>query len=665
LVVVGGGRLARAAPGRSLLLLKATLAIPHGGGLRLAPGSPALEIVTRWLALGAPGPVTGERTIAALEVFPGERLLQRGQGQQVRVTARYSDGRARDVTRLARYTSGSDAIAAVDEAGLTRAGGPGAAAVMVRYQGQAAVVRLAVPFSRLGRYPDVPAANYVDSHVQREWRRLGLLPSAGATDAEFLRRVSLDLTGTLPTPERLDQFLAEVRGPGSRVPSPESRVPGPLDPQPAIDARARLVDQLLDSPEWIDFWTMYFADLLRNTQRTSGEKGMWAFHNWLRASLRQDKPYNQMVRELIAGHGSATRDGAANFYNTAKTPEELAETAAQVFLGVRLQCARCHNHPFEKWTQADYYGLAAFFPGVTRKQSGEETLVLHTAAGTVKHPSTGQVMEPRPPDGPVRKVPGEERLTALADWMADPANPFVARSIVNRVWARLMGRGLIDPVDDLRVSNPPTHPELLDALTRDFVQNGFSLKRLMRVIVSSRAYQLSSRPTPQNGKDDRFYSHYRARRLMAEQLLDAIGQATGRPEKFPGFPAGYRAISLPDPSLARAGLLDVFGRPQRATPCECERSSQPSLTQTLFLINSDFTHNKIADPKGAVAAMLAAGNSDEKIVRRLYAAAFTRYPTPEETAAAVRFVGEAAGRQEGLEDVLWTLLNSQEFLLQH
>ncbi|MBM3457397.1 MAG: DUF1553 domain-containing protein [Armatimonadetes bacterium] len=658
-----GRRLSRTAPERSLLLTKPTLALPHGGGLRLPPGSGTRAILEQWVAQGAPGPVSGEATAARIEVSPTERLLGRGERLPLRVIAVYPDGRRRDVTRLARYTSVNDAVAAVEPgpggAPLVRSGAPGDASITVLFQEHAAAARFLSPYPQGTRVPLPPeeareGAGIVDRRLRREWRRMGLLPSPPCTDAEFLRRASLDLTGALPTAEEAERFLSECAG--------ETR-PGA--------ARARLIDRLLERPEWADYWALYLGDLLRNTQRGSGEKGMWAFAEWLRTSLREGKPYHEMVRELVAGSGSTARNGAANFYNAAKTPEELAETTSQVFLGVRLQCAKCHNHPFERWTQADYYGLAAFFPGIRRKESGEERLILHGNGGEVRHPRTGAVVAPTPPRGAALTVPGEERPAALAAWLADPANPFVARNIVNRVWARIMGRGLIEPVDDIRVSNPPSHPELLDALCSDFAAHQFDLKRLMRTIATSHAYGLSSKPAAGNARDDRFYARYRARRLGAEPLLDALGTATGRPEKFAGLPASFRAISLPDPAMARSALLDLFGRPARATACECERSNAPTMTQTLYLINSTYVHDRIADPNGLVAKLMEAGKSDSDIIRRLYLGSLSRPPTLEEAATAARFVQEAGqegaptSRREGLEDVLWTLLNSQEFLLNH
>lgn len=642
----GSRRLVRADPEQSLLLRKPTAAMPHGGGLRLPPGSQELQLLRQWLREGARGPLPGERRVARLAVAPTERVIAPGERQQLRVTVTYSDGSAEDVTGRAHFSTNNDAVVAVDGSGLLRGVTAGAAAVVARYHSQVAVARVAVPFATAGKTAPYPAPRtLIDLPIQAEWRRMGLRPSPTCTDAEFIRRVSLDAMGTLPEPERVTRFVA--------------------DPDPR--KRERLVDEVLARPEWAEFWTLYFGDILRNNQTLVGEKGMWSYWRWMRDSLATGKPYFQMVRELVATRGSTAQNGAANYYNVAKTPEDLAETTSQVFLGIRLQCAKCHNHPFEKWTQNDYYQLASFFGGVKVKPepAGVGSLILMTAEGKVQHPRTGAVMTPRVLGGHQQEIAPGERTAVLAAWLGDPQNPHVARNIVNRIWARLMGRGLIEPVDDIRTSNPPTHPALLDALTREFVVGNGDLKRLMRTILTSTAYGLAARATRENARDEQFYTHYLVRRLTAEQLMDAIGAVTGRPEKFAGFPAGYRTIALPDPAVARAPLLAAFGRPERVTACECERSAGANLSQTLYLINSDFVQRKIADPEGVVAQRLASGKSDNAILDELYLRAFARLPRAAERAAASRARATAGSRKECLEDVLWTLLNSQEFLLQH
>lgn len=674
-----GRRVVRSQPEASLLLRKARMQLPHGGGLRLAPGSSELAVLSGWLAEGAPGLVEGERHVERLAVTPPAPLLRVGQRASLQVTATYSDGSSQDVTGRALYTTNDEAVAGVDPSGSVRGAGPGATTIVARYQGQVATARVTSPFAQLKRYPALPQRNLVDHHLQVEWRRLGLLPSRMTSDAEFVRRVYLDTIGTLPTPEEVNAFLRECeaerreemrkRG-NEEMAGPAGTFPHfPISSFPPANARERLVDRLLDRPEWVEYWSLYFGDIFRNNREVIGAKAMWAFRGWIQSSLREGKPYNQMVRELIGASGSAFRNGAANYYAIAQTPEELAETTSQLFLGVRIQCTKCHNHPFERWTMDDYYGFAAFFARVQRKgrpqlgAQGSDFLILPAVKGEVKHPKTGVPVAPKLLNGAEVGYEGDPRQ-ALAAWLSAPENPYTARTIVNRIWARLMGRGLIEPVDDVRSSNPPTHPELLDALIREFIAANFNLKRLMRTVLTSAAYQLASDATKQNAKDDRFYSHYRVRRLTAEQLLDAICDVTGVPEPFEGLPASFRAISLPDPKV-RVPLLDTFGRPERVAVCECERSVDSDLSQTLYLINSEFLQGKLAAPGGRITALLKAGKSDEAILTELYARAFSRPPSASELASGRRFVSEAATRQEGLEDVLWALLNSGEFVLQH
>ena len=632
---------------QSLLLKKVTMQVPHGGGARFKADSREYHLLRDWLAQGAAGPAAGERRVVQLEVEPALRVMNREQSQQLRATAVYSDGSREDVTARARFDTNNEPVATVESGGLVTSRQSGMAPLMIRYQGQAAVARIVVPYARPVKQPSPPGDTFIDRYIRTEWRRMGLSPSAPASDGEFIRRISLDLTGTLPSPEEAQAFVSD-RSPGKR---------------------AKLVETLLARPEWVDYWTLYFGDILRNNRVLVGEKGMWSFRSWIQDSLRSGKPYNEMVRELIDVRGSIHRNGAANFYSVAKTPQDLAKTTSQVFLGIRLECAECHNHPFEKWTQNDYYSLSAYFAGVRYKGFSGSAFVggdylLVFGEGEVKHPRTGQVMLPKPLEGEAKAIPSPERLKSLGTWLADPKNPFVARNLVNRIWGRLMGRGIIDPVDDVRASNPPTHPELLDALTQDFVQSGFNLKHLMRRITSSTAYGLSSQATKRNERDTQFYAYYRTRRLTAEQLMDAVSVVTGVPERFPGLPAGFRAIGLPDPNVS-APVLDTFGRPAREAICECERNDEPNLSQTLVLMNGEFLQKRVTAKEGRLAGLLAAGRSDEEILRELYLRALSRPPTPDEILTAKGFIQEAGSREQGLQDMVWTLLNTREFLLQH
>ena len=651
----GGRRMNRSAPEQGLILAKPTGLLPHGGGLRLRTGSEPLTVLRQWLSEGAPAPIAGERQVVALQATPSQRVVRKQEGQRLRVVAKYSDGSTEDVTSRARFNTNNDGVATVSDDGLARGVGSGEAAMMVRYQGQVTVVRIAVPFpppagANAVALPssEAPGLSLIDREIRAGWKRLGLVPTPRSSDAEFARRLHLDTIGTLPDPDRVAAFVADK--------SP--------------DKRAKLVDEVLARPEWVDFWTLYFGDILRNNRTTVGEKGMWGLRSWIADSLRGGKPYNRMVAELIDVSGSTYRNPAGNYYSIAQTPEDLAETTSQVLLGIRLNCARCHNHPFEKWSQADYYGFAAFFARVKIKgfpaigAFGGDQLILTAPDGEVLHPKSKKAVLPHALDSTTTLERESPRLKALAAWLADPANPFVGRNIVNRIWGRLMGRGLIHPVDDVRASNPASLPGLLDALTAEFARSNFDLKHLMRTILTSEAYSLGSMPTKQNAPDERFYSRYFVRRLTAEQLLDALCDVTGVPEKFPNLPVGTRAISLPDTTV-RSYFLDTFGRPLRAAVCECERDPDPNLTQVLHLGNSEFLQSKITATTGRLARLIEAKKSDADIITEFYRRAFSRPPEADELSTAMKLLSSAPNRKEGLEDLVWTVLNSKEFLLNH
>lgn len=662
----GSRRISPSRPERSLLLRKATASVSHGGGRRIAVGSPQYRLLVQWIVDGAPGPGPKEPRIVGLDVFPAERAMSPGERQQLLVRARFSDGAAYDVTDQALLQSLNEGVVEVTPDGRITARSPGATAVMARYMGLAAVARVSVPYPPAAGVPRpaehrttaVPAVlssaqpHFIDALVARQWERMRLSPSPLCTDAEFIRRASLDAIGTLPKPEEVRAFLA------SRDPN----------------KRARLIDALLERPEYADYWSQKWGDLLRVSRSRLTEKGMWSFYNWLHEQLRTNRPVDRWTRELITAQGSTYTTGPANFYRVARTPPDLAETTSQVFLGVRLQCARCHHHPFERWSQDDYYSLAAYFARVGLKGSqefgifGGEQIVRLNATGEVRHPKTNREVPPRPLVEPaVRLLPRAEdsdRRRALAEWLTSPENPFFARNIVNRYWAYLMGRGIVEPVDDLRVTNPPSNPELLDALARDFVARGYDLKALLRTIMTSRVYQLSATPTPANARDDRFYTRYPVKRLPAEVLLDAICDATGVPEKFSGLPKGTRAIQLPDAGVA-SSFLDTFGRPPREIACECERSAEPNIAQALTLMNGEVLNRKLGPDEGRIARLLARNVPTADAVTELYLATLSRYPRSTELRTALGLIGKAPNRKEGLEDLLWTLLNSREFLFNH
>jgi hypothetical protein len=643
-----GRRVVLSDPERSILLQKPALLMEHGGGERLPAGSRGHDLLRRWLEDGAPGPEAKAPAVTALEVWPPQRVMAPGESQQLIVRAAWGDGSAEDVTAAAQFDSLNDGVAAVTPAGLVTAKAAGETYVMVRFAGQVAVARVTLPYAHLARYPEVPANNFIDEKLIAKWKELGLTPSPLCPDEDFLRRLYLDAIGTLPAPDEVKAFLAD------------------RDP----DKRKQAIDRALDRPELVDFWALKWGDLLRINRDALQDKGMWSFYNWVRAALRDNMPIDQFAREVITAEGSTFTDGPANYYQTANNPLDWSETTAQVFLGVRVQCARCHHHPFEKWSQDDYYGLSAFFVRLGTKRSqefgifGAETVVYLRPTGEQSQPRKGLV-KPHPLDGPVMDDPFDRRRK-LAEWLTAKENPFFARNIVNRFWGYLMGRGLVEPLDDMRATNPASNPELLNALAKDFVEHKYDLKHLLRTIFNSRAYQLGSLKTEGNAADAANVQHtrYTVKRLTAEQLADALDFATGTREKYQGLPLGTRAIQLPDTKV-RSFLLDTFGRPPRQIACECERSAQPNIAQALHLLNGDFLNKKIAAPTGRIEALLKAKTPLPDAVEELYLATLSRRPLPGETNKGLDWVKRAPNEREGLQDLLWVLLNRSEFLFNH
>jgi len=644
-----GRRVVLSDPERSILLLKPTHVMEHGGGERFAVGSRSYEVLRRWLEDGAPEPDAKPATVRALEVWPAKRVVVPGEHQQLVVRAAWSDGRTEDVTATARFDALNEGIAAVTPAGLVTVRGRGETYVMIRFGGQATVAQVTSPFAHIDRAPDMPVNNFIDEKLLAKWKDLGLTPSPLCTDEEFFRRLHLDVLGTLPAPADIKAFLAE--------------------PDPA--RRKKAIDKVLDRPEYVDYWALKWGDLLRIDRDALNEKGMWSFTNWVRASLRDQKPVDEFVRDIITAEGSTFTDGPANYYRVANNPQDWSENTAQVFLGVRIQCARCHHHPFEKWSQDDYYGMSAFFVRLATKGSqefgifGGETVVHLRSAGEQTHPRKGGVVKPHPLDGPEMDDPFDRRRK-LADWLTAPDNPFFAKNIVNRFWGYLMGRGLVEPLDDLRATNPASNPELLDALAKDFIAHKYDLKHLLRTILNSRAYQLSSLKTDGNAADAGNVQHtrYTVKRLTAEQIADALDFASGTREKYQGLPLGTRAIQLPDTKV-RSFFLDTFGRPPRQITCECERSTQPNIAQALHLLNGDFLNKKIADPTGRVELLLKAKTPLLDVVEELYVTTLSRPPQPGETVRALDWIKKAPTEREGVQDLQWVLLNSTEFLFNH
>jgi hypothetical protein len=646
-----GRRVVVSDPERSILLAKPALVMEHAGGERFKVGSPFYTLLKTWLEDGAPEPTAREAHVTGLQVFPAKRVLVPGEQQQLMVRAVWSDGRAEDVTATAQYDTLNDGIAAVTPAGLVTAKARGETHIMVRFAGQATVAQVTLPYdpALASRAGESPRFNFIDDKLIAKWKDLGLTPSPLCSDEDFFRRIHLDTIGTLPTPAEVKAFLADK------------------DP----DKRKKAIDRVLDRPEFVDFWAYKWGDLLRISRDELNEKGMWSFHNWVRAALRDNKPVDEFVRDIITAEGSTFTEGPANFFRVSNNPLDWSENATQLFLGVRLMCAKCHHHPFEKWSQDDYYGMAAFFVRLGTKNSqefgifGRETIVYLRPTGEQTHPRKGGVVKPHPLDGPDMDDPFDRRRK-LAEWMTAKDNLLFSRNMVNRFWGYYMGRGLVEPLDDMRATNPPSNPELLDALAKDFAEHKFDLKHLLRTIMNARAYQLSSAITPGNEADvaNVHYARYAVKRLTAEQIADAIDFATGTREKYQGLPLGTRAIQLPDTKV-RSYLLDVLGRPARKITCECERTVQPNISATLHLMNGSVLNQKIAAPAGRVDLLFRKKTPLPEIIEELYLVTLSRPPKPDEIERARNGIAKAPSPIEGAQDLLWALLNSREFLFNH
>lgn len=646
-----GRRLFPAAPTESLLLQKAISRMPHGGGKRLEADSLEYRRLTRWIEQGMPFGSDADPAVTSIECHPAGRIMDRAGEQQITVVARYSDGTSEDVTRMALFEPNDTEMAECGTTGLVRTRElAGEVAVMARYQGQVATFRATIPLGeQLAELP--PPANFVDEAVFAKLKLLGIPPSGPCDDATFLRRVSLDVTGTLPTAEEAQAFLA--------------------DADPA--KRERLVEHLLDSPAYADLFANKWNMVLRNKRREETDKaGTYAFHRWIRQSLYENKPYDQFVREILTASGDAGFNPPVVWYREVDTTEEQVEDTAQLFLGLRIQCARCHHHPFEKWSQNDYYGLAAFYSRVGTKaidgagKVRDKRIFHNDGVAMSRNPRTGQELKPTGLGAAPLELAAEvDPRVALADWLTDPANPFFAKSVVNRYWKHFFGRGLVEPEDDMRATNPPTNPELLDALARHFVESGYDLKALVRTIVLSKTYQLSAEPNDRNADDKQNFSRYYPKRMSAEVLYDAFHQVTATQESYSGLPAGTRAIGLADPT-AGPYFLKVFGQPQGDTACECERSAEANLAQSLHLLNSSEVQNKIAAGDGRAAKLAADPRPVEQKINELYLWVYGRPPDAEELAVAVGHVGRHSDNpRPAYEDLLWALVNTKEFLFNH
>jgi hypothetical protein len=651
-------------PAQSLMLRKPTMAVSHGGGLKLEVGSPEYQLLADWIASGAPGPRGDEANIRRLEVFPPAATLKPADTMQVVVRAWYSDGRSQDVTRWAKFSSTEDLVAAVDENGKARVAGNGEATISVWYSNLVASCRITSPmpnaidpkvFARASRQ------NYIDDLVLKKLGSLHIPPSPNCSDAEFIRRVYLDAAGILPTPEEVTRLLSD-------------KVP---------DRRARLIDALLERPEFVDYWTYKWSDLLLISTRKLPQPAVWAFHQFVRQSVADNKPWDQFAREILTARGNNLQHGEANYFVLHKDLSDLTEATAVTFLGMSVTCCRCHNHPLEKWTQDQYWSMANLFARVALKNGDrtDEVTVLSQPTGEALHPRRAVPLPPAPLDArPLPLDSSIDRRQYFVDWLTAPENPYFARALVNRVAHNYLGRGLVEAEDDLRQTNPPSNEELFEALARDFVAHRYDVKHLMRTILNSATYQRSSTPVRGNEKDDRFYSHYLIRRLPAEVILDAYSQVTNVPTVFNqlllgssggvqrtnAFPPGTRALQLPDPLIV-SPFLDAFGRPERSQTCSCERQQESSVTQALHLDNGKTLNEKLRAKNSRVEQWVKEKVSDEEAIRRVYLLALSRSPSATERQRFNTLLTEAARdplttRREALEDLFWAVLTGREFL---
>jgi hypothetical protein len=655
-------RIFPAAPERSLLLLKGVATLPHGGGKRLEVDSDDYRLLLRWMAQGMPYGSTNDPVLERIEVLPKERVMPLGGEQQLIVLARFSDGSVEDVTRSALYEPNDKDMARTDEAGRVRLfQQPGDVAVMVRYQAKVAVFRATIPLGApVESLP--PPKNFIDQLVFNKLKTIGMPPSELCDDATFIRRVTIDVAGRLPLPAETQRFLSSTN----------------------VLKRERLVDELVDSGDYADYFANKWSALFRNKRNDGSQsRGTYAFHGWVRDSLLANKPFDEFVREVLAASGDIAQNPPVAWYRQVRESTAQLEDTAQLLLGQRLQCAQCHHHPYEKWSQNDYYSFAAFFSRVGRKggsQPGEEIIFHRRGLAEATNKKTKLAVKPAGLGAPAPILSADEDpRNALLDWMTSKENRYFAKSLVNRYWKHFLNRGLVEPEDDMRETNPPTNPELLDALASHFAGSGYDLKALVRTICRSQTYQLSALPNRFNAVDKQNYSRYYPKRLTAEVLFDAVNQVTRAENKWDGLPTGTRAVNLPDNSFnASAYFLQVFGRPDSASACECERSQDASLAQSLHLLNSKEIQAKVADDKARAASLAAdAGRSDPEKIREVYLWALSREPKLEELKIAQRHIEKAGalrsdekgnqvnGKRQAYEDIVWAMLNTKEFLFNH
>ena len=661
-------RTERMEPAHSLILLKPTLTLPHNGGQRFPVGSLEYQVIAGWIAAGMPPPKPTDPRIVGLEVLPREASLLPGARQQLLVTAKFSDGHSEDVTRWAKYSSADESVATVDDRGLVTMQGYGETPVTVWYLSRGTFARLRIPYPYAvdeAVFRRAPRNNYIDNFVLSHLKTLHIPPSRPTTDVELLRRAYLDAAGILPRPGEVEEFLRDS--------SPNKR--------------ARLIDQLIASPEFVDYWAYKWSDLLLVSSNKLSPDAMWAYSNWIRQGVARNKPWDQFVREIITASGNTLEYGAANYWVIHRLPIDIAENVTQAFLGINISCAHCHNHPLAEWTQKDYYGMANLFARVRLKMDKpagnkpgvgaifRDVTVYNGYTGQYTDDRFSRPLAPKPLEADSLPLDSpRDRREYFAEWLTSRENPYFARALVNRVWRNFMGRGLIEPVDDMRNTNPPTNEELLNALVKDFVGHGFDVNHLIRTIMNSATYQASSVANSYNVRDEKYDSHYLIRRLPAEVLLDALSQVTEVPEKFEGYPLGMRALQLPDTAVQNY-FLTAFGRPPREQTRESERSSVPTITQALHAINGATLNDKLRAPGSVVDMLLKLGMADDQVVDYVFLAALSRHPRQGERRAIVENLtaewrSAAAGssadpRRAALEDLMWAVLTSKEFMFNY
>lgn len=648
-----GRRTSRSHPEASLILLKPVGEVPHEGGIRFSHNHPAYKTILGWIKEGLQDDPANLPTLKELKIVPASRVLYSpARWQQLAVLAQFSDGSVKDVTRMTVFSSSENAVAEVNATGLVEFAQTGEVAILCRYLDKIESARLIYLEPKEGFvWDNPPEHNYVDKHAFAKLKMLNIQPAGVCSDSEFIRRAYLDLCAVLPSAQEVKDFLADKDQ----------------------NKRTKLVDKLLDRPEYADFWTLKWMDVLRGSRTKLGLDGVKTYQKWIHDHIGKNTPFDQVVHDLLTAKGNTNDNGPANYYYATQSPEELAEVTAQLFFGVRMQCAKCHNHPFERWSQDDYYSTAAFFSQVKVKKLGgknkgkqaQAVEIIMENQGSVKHLRTGQVMPPRFLGGFVPTIDkNQDRREVFAKWLTNKDNPFFARSVANRIWYHLLGRGIVDPVDDFRDSNPPANEELLDALAKDLVKNNFNVKHLIRTIMNSRTYQLSALSNKFNKDDNKYFSKAVTKLLTAEQLLDAICIATEVPEDFSGMPKGTRATQLPDGEFNNP-FLKAFGQPARELACECERGGEASLAQALQLLNGKTVHDKLTHKNNRIGKLLAKKTPDQEILTELYLATISRLPNTKETMAVLNYVNQAADKRQAWEDIQWALLNTKEFMFRH